>query len=398
MGAKLEADGHDVTYAGAYPLTGKDLKVTQFNIGQSCRDWCDHSSQLLFVGAGHEETDLFGASMSTNDEALVELKKLDKKFDLVMVHPAFGNEVGLYIAWLHGAAIALYLSDMFTTATYLNHAFGSYPGMESEEPIRDDSVQKGVLELVRKHYPNEEEILSKSIEDIESTAQLILGVGSPMVMSGMRPCPPNTVYCGMLQCRPPLLLPEDLQKFMDEAAEGVIFVSFGSVLPGSKIPQDKLEALCKAFGKLKQKVLWKWETDTMPNKPENVTLHKFLPQQDVLGHPNLQAFVTHAGYLSIEEAFAHKVPMVTLPIVYDAFDNSAEAERLGVGVNIKFTEITEEKLESALEKVLHDPSYKNNAEALGEVIAPWKEMVGPVERVAWWMNHVTDNKKMYSFK
>merc|ERR1719481_1048897 len=167
--AKLEADGHDVTYAGAYPLTGKDLKVTQFNIGQSIRDWCEKTSQLLFVGAGHEETDIMGASKYANDEAVGELKKLGKKFDLVMVHPAFGNEVGLYIAELHGAAIALYLSDMFTTATYLNHAFGAYEGLEKEEGIRDAEVEKGVKALVAKHYPQETELLSKSIEDIEST-------------------------------------------------------------------------------------------------------------------------------------------------------------------------------------------------------------------------------------
>ena len=98
---------------------------------------------------------------------------------------------------------------------------------------------------------------------------------------------------------------------MDDAKEGVVYVSFGSVLQGSQVPQDKQEALLKAFGQLKERVLWKWETSNMKEKPGNVMIKDFLPQQDVLGHPNLKAFVTHAGYLSFEESLCHKVPMVS---------------------------------------------------------------------------------------
>ena len=50
----------------------------------------------------------------------------------------------------------------------------------------------------------------------------------------------------------------------------------------------------------------------MKEKPANVMTKDFLPQQDVLGHPNLKAFVTHAGYLSFEESLCHKVPIVSL--------------------------------------------------------------------------------------
>ena len=54
----------------------------------------------------------------------------------------------------------------------------------------------------------------------------------------------------------------------------------------------------------------------MKEKPANVMTKDFLPQQDVLGHPNLKAFVTHAGYLSFEESLCHKVPIVS-PTVPD---------------------------------------------------------------------------------
>ena len=87
-------------------------------------------------------------------------------------------------------------------------------------------------------------------------------------------------------------------------------MSFGSVLKASVMSDDKLEALLKVFGKLKQKILWKWETDRMKDKPSNVMLHKWLPQQDVLGHPNVKLFVSHGGQCSFQETLCHQKPAV----------------------------------------------------------------------------------------
>jgi glucuronosyltransferase len=43
------------------------------------------------------------------------------------------------------------------------------------------------------------------------------------------------------------------------------------------------QAFLTAFSKLKQKVLWKWESDSLPGQPNNVKLGKWLPQSDILG-------------------------------------------------------------------------------------------------------------------
>jgi glucuronosyltransferase len=49
------------------------------------------------------------------------------------------------------------------------------------------------------------------------------------------------------------------------------------------MPESKRNAFLEAFSKLKQHVLWKWETDTLPGQPSNVKLGKWLPQSDILG-------------------------------------------------------------------------------------------------------------------
>lgn len=69
---------------------------------------------------------------------------------------------------------------------------------------------------------------------------------------------------------------------MDSADNGVIYISWGSMIRAETLPDDKREAILHALGKLKQKVLWKWENDTLPNQPPNVFIRKWLPQREVL--------------------------------------------------------------------------------------------------------------------
>jgi glucuronosyltransferase len=49
------------------------------------------------------------------------------------------------------------------------------------------------------------------------------------------------------------------------------------------MPESTIDALMEAFSKVKQRVLWKWETDRLAGKPPNVKVGKWLPQADILG-------------------------------------------------------------------------------------------------------------------
>lgn len=48
------------------------------------------------------------------------------------------------------------------------------------------------------------------------------------------------------------------------------------------LPEEKREAILQAVGKLKQRILWKWENETLPNQPPNVFIRKWMPQRDIL--------------------------------------------------------------------------------------------------------------------
>ncbi len=102
---------------------------------------------------------------------------------------------------------------------------------------------------------------------------------------------------------------------MSTAKDGFIVFSLGSIVKASHMPESVRVAFVKTFAKLKQKVIWKWEKDEgMSDLSDNVKLVKWLPQQDLLGHPNIRLFITHGGLLSTEEAVYHGVPVLGMPV------------------------------------------------------------------------------------
>jgi glucuronosyltransferase len=74
-----------------------------------------------------------------------------------------------------------------------------------------------------------------------------------------------------------------LKNFLDKAKHGAIFLSLGSNIRSDKMSPEKVNAFSDAFSELPQRVLWKWESDTLPGQPKNVMLGKWLPQNDILG-------------------------------------------------------------------------------------------------------------------
>lgn len=63
---------------------------------------------------------------------------------------------------------------------------------------------------------------------------------------------------------------------MDSAKNGVIYFSLGSNIRTTWLNEPKLKVLLASFGNLKQKVLFKWENATLPNRPKNVMISKWL--------------------------------------------------------------------------------------------------------------------------
>jgi glucuronosyltransferase len=80
---------------------------------------------------------------------------------------------------------------------------------------------------------------------------------------------------------------KDLAQVLDDSDEfGVIVFSFGSLVALNSLPEDILDKLKSVFRQLPQTIIWKYENDHMPDKPDNVVLYKWLPQRAILRKSN----------------------------------------------------------------------------------------------------------------
>ena len=92
----------------------------------------------------------------------------------------------------------------------------------------------------------------------------------------------------------------------------------------------------------------------------NVKASPWLPQNDILGHPNTRLFIGHAGMNGMMEAGYHGVPMICVPFFGDQFDNAVAAKHFGLAEIVYKESITEENLAKAINTVLNNSRSVNS--------------------------------------
>ena len=239
--------------------------------------------------------------------------------------------------------------------------------------------------LYRKYFPN----ATKTFNEMYKTSAIIF-INDHVSSSSARPYLPNMIEVGGIHVPPVKPLPEDIQNFLDSATDGVILFSMGSIIQAVDWPEEKREAFVKVFGKLKQKVIWKYENDTLPNKPDNVMISKWLPQRDILAHPNMKLFITHGGLLGTTEALIEGVPVLGIPIFGDQKMNMAKAVERGNGLKILLNDVTEDKLEEALNELLTNPKYSENTKIISERFID--RPMTPQKSVVYWCEYAVRHK------
>ncbi|XP_045483316.1 UDP-glucosyltransferase 2-like [Harmonia axyridis] len=222
--------------------------------------------------------------------------------------------------------------------------------------LREFLVHPQQEQLLHKYYPQ-----APSLDSMMYNVSLVL-LNSDLSVYEPVPKVPSMVTIGGFHIKAPKALPEDLQRLLDEAEQGVVYFSMGSNLKSKNIPSQTRDFLLRTFAELKETVFWKFEDESLKNKPTNVVVRKWFPQNDVLAHRNIKLLITHGGIFSSMEAVYHGVPVLALPVFADQYVNSIRATLNGYARNIPFRELTEEKFREDLEELLRNPKYKANAE------------------------------------
>ncbi|XP_055904974.1 UDP-glycosyltransferase UGT5-like [Eupeodes corollae] len=241
-------------------------------------------------------------------------------------------------------------------------------------------------QLFNKYFPNSK----AGLDNIRKDTALVL-LNAHVSLSFPRPYQPNMIEVGGIHItNKPKALPAEMQKFLDEAKDGVIYFSMGSNLKSSLIPVEKRDAILRTFKSLKQKVMWKFEETNLPGKSDNVYINDWFPQEDILSHPNVKLFITHGGLLSTTESIFYGKPFVGIPMFGDQFLNMARAEAIGYGVTVDYNELTEELFSAAINKVIKDSKYEKLAKSMSERFRD--QPMKPLDLAVYWVEYVARHK------
>ncbi|AWP12759.1 putative UDP-glucuronosyltransferase-like [Scophthalmus maximus] len=263
-------------------------------------------------------------------------------------------------------------------------------------PQRVKNVLMSVTELYtcRLLFGHYDQMVSRYLgEDI--TYKELLGDGAIWLLrydfafEWPRPLLPNMVLIGGINCAKGAPLPADLEEFVDGSGEdGFIVLTLGSMVPS--MPEEKARRFFDAFRQIPQRVVWRHAGVPPEGVPTNVRLMPWIPQNDLLAHPKAKVFITHGGTHGIYEGICNAVPMLIFPLFGDQGDNVHRLVTRGVAESLGIYDVTTEKLLAALNKIIHDKSYKERIAALSQIHLD--RPVPPLELAVFWTEFVMRHK------
>ncbi|CAH1636133.1 unnamed protein product [Spodoptera littoralis] len=421
----LLSAGHEVTYITPYIETLKNkTKAHLVDVGNThkilevAKDILD-LKQILEGTVESPDFKLMFELVSTigdmtlsNPNVQKLLRDPKQKFDVIIAEFMFNELFSTFSAvyqcpyiWFSTIEpnwIALHLvSDPMNPAYNSDYLHGRIPPFSFKERVEELWTQiKGLYHYNFNFYNAEEAIYQKHVVPIlkeqgkpvpdynvlKYNASLMLGNTNVAIGNAM-PLPPSYKHIGGYHIDEEVKsLPEDLKKIMDNANNGVIYFSMGSNLKSKELPDELKNGLLEVFGGLQQTVLWKFE-ENLPNKPKNVHIVQWAPQQSILAHHNLKLFVTHGGLLSLTEAVHFGVPLIVIPVFADQFLNANQAKNKGIAERVDLSYNLDKNLKVALDKVLGNFS-KYSARAKEVSAAYHDNPMRPGVALNFWVEHV----------
>ncbi|MDO5112573.1 MAG: glycosyltransferase [Clostridia bacterium] len=118
----------------------------------------------------------------------------------------------------------------------------------------------------------------------------------------------------------------------EEMPHPLIYISLGSIISNRGFCKECI----RAFGNKPVSVILstgRIDPATLGDIPRNIHAYSFVPQIEVLSHAD--AFLTHCGMNSANEAMAAGVPMVAMPFVNDQISNAKRLVEMGLAKRVR---------------------------------------------------------------
>ena len=360
------------------------------------------TDELFQSSLGHIVDQLYGVILSVcseiyKSEALLEILK-NSEFDVVLADVA--DPCGRIVVSMLDIPTVGYTSHGPTLdASFSPRPFAYVPALMStfsNDMVFTDRFKNAIVGFVFNYYVTylygihinaflTEHNITLRVDYRTAFANSLVISGTDFIFEYPHPVMPNVVYAGGWYVDHPRPLTDSLKSFVDSAKGPVIYVSFGTLV--SKSGHSQMKMLANVFAQFTSySFVWKY-TGSKINVTDNVMIMKWVPQNDLLGHPKLSLFITHCGVHSSYETIYNSVPVIALPLFVDQPSNAKRlTDRLGMGIQLNFYSFTEEDMKKAILKVLSDSKYKKNAKKASSLYSD--QQTSPRSRVIYSIEYV----------
>ncbi len=158
----------------------------------------------------------------------------------------------------------------------------------------------------------------------------------------------------------------------------VVYISLGSLISNKGFCKECI----RAFGGRDMSVILNTGTvapEPLGRIPANIFAYPFVPQLEVLDHAD--AFLTHCGMNSVNEAMSRGVPMVAMPFVNDQVSNAKRIVELGIGRRVRSFPSRGKELYEAVKAVCGDSQMRNRSREIQELVKQESSLEEAVSRI-----------------
>lgn len=164
---------------------------------------------------------------------------------------------------------------------------------------------------------------------------------------------------------------DDLTAWLDQHPS-VIYMAFGTI---TRFTPDEVRAMVEVARRLdgRHHILWKLPPEQrawLPDLPPNLRVESWLPSQlDVLAHPHVRLFFTHAGSNGFHEGVYFGKPQVARPLWVDCYDEAVRGQDLGISLTLDRPDLVDpDDIVDKLTRVLQDHGFRERAARLGSLL------------------------------
>ncbi|XP_017482517.1 PREDICTED: UDP-glucuronosyltransferase 2B13-like [Rhagoletis zephyria] len=295
------------------------------------------------------------------------------------------HAMGLLTPWSFVPHLLLSHTDQMT---FTQRAYNTYLSLY-DVVMRRWHYMPRMQEMAEKHFSGFIEGPLPNVRQLEKNISMMF-INSHRSLDVPRPTISGLLNVAGVHIKKAKPLPHDIQSFLDNSTHGVVYFSMGSYVKSTDMPQDKISLILSAFSQLKQDVLWKFENSSIGQLPPNVKIQSWLPQNDILAHPNIKVFITHGGLFGTQEGIYWGVPMLCIPLYGDQHRNTIKSVRGGYARSLNFGQMTSEDLVLNVQLLISDSSYKQKALEASRKFRD--NPMHPLDEASFWMEYVARHK------